>query len=604
VKAAIACAAAIFLALIGRCVAANGQSPSPSRERSGLAALAAQKFPNLTRCERAVLEFADLKTTTHGDPPACGPSSQFDDPSNDPKNAAQWDHQRDLRAELIRWLFVDPDATRQIDPGGVAALGARVVGNLDLSNVHAPFGLTLGRCAIPEFIAVGGADIGSLTLSGSHTGEIIAGGSHVRGGVFLDQGFEASAPVFFGNSRIGSDFNAAGGSFKHSKTQGDAPWDAEKPALFLGAARVQGPIWLSAGFTADGAVDVNGVTCDGLFCYGGKFINPGNIALTASAANVSGIVALGSAGKWHAIEANGLVQFNSARIGALFYADGATFTGKSTELHGLQAGTMSVGAAFVWRQIHLENGAVLDLGSATVNGLVDDEQSWPQPGRLGIDGFVYGDFYGGPTDARSRLRWIALASGWPPPGYEAGGVSSGFQPQPYRELAKVLRNRGDDAGARQVLIAEEDARYSGESLPVRLWAKSLNATIGYGYAPLRALAWSLAVVLAGWAAVWMGKRAGVMRPTYPENSPPSAADPYEELHPLLYSLDVFLPFVNLHQEHYWWPDAAASGKCVVLGRVIRLRGRTLRHYLWLQIVAGWLLSAIFVAGVTGLLRND
>ena len=28
------------------------------------------------------------------------------------------------------------------------------------------------------------------------------------------------------------------------------------------------------------------------------------------------------------------------------------------------------------------------------------------------------------------------------------------------------------------------------------------------------------------------------------------------------------------------------------------------HYLWTQVVAGWLLSAIFVAGVTGLMRSD
>jgi len=33
-------------------------------------------------------------------------------------------------------------------------------------------------------------------------------------------------------------------------------------------------------------------------------------------------------------------------------------------------------------------------------------------------------------------------------------------------------------------------------------------------------------------------------------------------------------------------------------------GLLVEYYLWAQIIAGWLLSAIFVAGVTGLLRND
>jgi len=68
-------------------------------------------------------------------------------------------------------------------------------------------------------------------------------------------------------------------------------------------------------------------------------------------------------------------------------------------------------------------------------------------------------------------------------------------------------------------------------------------------------------------------------------------------------LDVFLPFVNLHQEHYWWSDANASGEFVVLRRAIRVRGRTLRYYLWLQVIIGWLLSAIFIAGVSGLISQ-
>jgi hypothetical protein len=103
--------------------------------------------------------------------------------------------------------------------------------------------------------------------------------------------------------------------------------------------------------------------------------------------------------------------------------------------------------------------------------------------------------------------------------------------------------------------------------------------------------------------VLIGKRAGVMRLTWPENSLPPSGNQTHGLHPLLYSLDVFLPFVNLHQEHYWWPDEALKGECVIAGRHIEIRGSTLRAYLWLQIIAGWLLSAIFVAGVTGLIRN-
>jgi len=71
---------------------------------------------------------------------------------------------------------------------------------------------------------------------------------------------------------------------------------------------------------------------------------------------------------------------------------------------------MAVEYGFFWQNVELQNGATVDLNASSVHGLLDDENSWPQPGRLAIDGFTYCDFYAGPSDARSRLRWIGLAS--------------------------------------------------------------------------------------------------------------------------------------------------------------------------------------------------
>ena len=169
----------------------------------------------------------------------------------------------------------------------------------------------------------------------------------------------------------------------------------------------------------------------------------------------------------------------------------------------------------------------------------------------------------------------------------------------------MLRERGDDAGARRVLIAEEDLRF-GQFGPLgRAWGGFLKYTIGYGRQPVLAVIWSIIVVAVGTVLVAIGKRSGVMRPTWPESIPPKEGEiGYEQLHPLLYSFDVFLPFVNFHQEHYWWPDAARSGEYSILGRRMRFSGWLLRYYLWAQITAGWLLSAIFLAAVTGLIRNE
>ena len=257
---------------------------------------------------------------------------------------------------------------------------------------------------------------------------------------------------------------------------------------------------------------------------------------------------------------------------------------------------MFVKHAFFWMKVKLSKQATLDLSGATVGFLLDTEQDWPASGNLKIDGLTYIGFGASPGyasgDANTRLRWLALQ----PPGYH---------PQPYSQLAKFLRQSGDDTGATKVLIASGDERYSQYRIGGRFLGWFLKVTIGYGHRPLLALLWSLLVVLVGWIVIRTAFAAGVMRRTYPENDPPfPSVDNYERLYPLVFSLDVFLPFVNLYQEHYWWPNSACTGEITFGGKRLRVPGRWVLYYLWLQIIAGWLLSAIFVAGVTGLIRND
>jgi hypothetical protein len=335
--------------------------------------------------------------------------------------------------------------------------------------------------------------------------------------------------------------------------------------------------------------------------YGARLPNPNNVALWAGSADIPGGVALGGIeGRLGGFEAEGRVEFGLARVKSFFQVAHARFKGTASENpalfaftagHGLFAEGMTVDGPLILTGVKFENGAVLDLTGTKVVGLLDEEKNWPEPGRLVIDEFTYEAFGpGAPTDVASRLRWIGLEA-------------PGFHPPLYTELAATYRRAGLDEQATEVLIARDDARYRSYGLSARILGGFLNATIGYGHRPLRAIVWSLAVVLVGWAVVAIARRANVMRPTYPENAP-TAESRYQLLHPLLYSLDVFLPFVNLHQEHYWWPDAEASGNCAILDQKFGVRGSLVQYYLWLQIIAGWLLSAIFIAGVTGLIRND
>lgn len=572
-----------------------------SRDGS-LAKLAGSRFSNLTRAELALLKFVESNPAEAGGFAVAGPNANSDEPSNDPAHADEWGKDREVRAELIRWLCVDPDAVRRIDPQGLRLLGAKIVGSLNLSLARVPFAIALRNCSIASPINLASAQIGDLDLSGSYTGPIYAPLIEVARLLTLGNGFHASGQVFLVKAKIGA-LSATDGHFKYlPETEPVDYYHAPfRPALNLADAQIQGFVAMDRGFESRGAVVMDHARIGGeLVCASARFMNPGNVALYAAGAEIDGSVFLWGeipsvAGAQNPFEADGLLEFEFVRVGNVFSVDGARLSGKAFNAYGgLLAVGLNVRQAFVWRRVSLEKGAQLTLRDASVGFIVDQERGWPPPGNLLIDGFVYSSFDvhpgDSPWDAHTRLRWLALQ----PPG---------FHLQPYRQLAKVLRQSGDDRGAIQVLIAQEDARYRQFGLPGRIAGDFLKATIGYGYKPFRTVGWSLLVVLIGWAVVWMAKRAGVMRATWPENAP-SSEPHYENLHPFLYSLDAFLPFVNLHQEHYWWPNSQLSGECAILGHQFRLRGSLVRYYLWLQVMSGWLLSAILVAGVTGLMRSD
>jgi hypothetical protein len=561
-----------------------------------LVKLALARFGSLTHAERAMLAFADSGNVERGEFAIAGSSAAPADPSNDPKHADEWPHERDIRASLIAWLCEDPEVTPLINRVGIKILAARIVGGLDLSYVRVPFALEIRNCSIAQRILLVGTEIPHLDLNGSYVSEIDAIGLIVHGDLDLANGFHASGETRIEDARIDGTVDCNGGYFHHSKVSLSQYSGALKPALILDNSTIGSSVALAFGFRSDGAVLIrNTSVADDVDMFGALMSNPHNVAFRCNFSSF-GSVWIGSppVQDWGNFDSDGLVEFVAAKIRTGIVVNGARFLGSPADSHGFSASGMN-GAFLFWKNVQLQNGAIVDLGIAHVGVLLDEEKSWPAPGNLLIDGFTYDSFgAGSPVDVKTRMRWISLQP----------QARAAFRPQPYRQLAKVYRESGFENEAVQVLIAEQDARYAGFGPLGRLWGAFLKGTIGYGHRPLRAIFWSLAVVLLGTIVIAIAKSADVMRRTYPENAPAAADDHYERLYPLLYSLDVFLPFVNLHQEHYWWPKATAKGNFALLGYRLTLPGSLVLYYLWLQIIAGWLLSAIFVAGVTGLIRND
>ena len=327
---------------------------------------------------------------------------------------------------------------------------------------------------------------------------------------------------------------------------------------------------------------------------GARILDPGDDAVNLIEANVAGDVVLQDG-----FVTDGIVYLPLAKIGHDLSIHGAEFRGDGK----LDAERATIDGTFYWVDVKHTPTTVLNLEDVHAGAIWDDEASWPAPGNLILNGFVYGNILSLPTDGPSRLRWLALQ----PPKYH---------PQPFRQLATVLSEMGRDDGATQVRMAKEIAqrRFGHESLPQQAWSLMLQYTIGFGYKPLRALWWiagfvGLGTILFGW-----GYRMRIITPTeegpYREFVASGEAPPhYPVFNPIVYSLENFLPVVELHQDKYWRPNPRHS----VRGRTKRegepgdassIPSRLLRWYLWLHILAGWTITPLLFAGLSGLVRPD
>jgi hypothetical protein len=334
----------------------------------------------------------------------------------------------------------------------------------------------------------------------------------------------------------------------------------------------------------DGTLDLSGA----------RIMDGGTVTVNLVEANVGGDAIF-----HEGFTTNGTVDARLAKIGHDLSFHDVVFAGDG----GLNAERATIGGTLYWVQVKHTPKTQLDLENTRASAIWDDEASWPAPGNLIVNGFVYGEIVGGPGDALARLKWLALQ----PPDY---------RPQPFRQLAKVLADAGREEGATDVLIAKELAlrRYGHQSRFDRAWSLMLEVTIGYGYRPLRALWWIAAFVLLGTILFGWGHRLRIITPTeeaaYREFVASGEAPPhYPVFNPLVYSLENFLPVVELHQDKYWRPNPrhGARGQVRRAGEPLdssSLPSRFLRWYLWIHILAGWTITPLLFAGLSGLVRPD
>ena len=294
---------------------------------------------------------------------------------------------------------------------------------------------------------------------------------------------------------------------------------------------------------------------------------------------------------------NGSIDLRFARISHTLSFNHARFFG--TQENGLNAERVIVQEAIYWFAITLTPHTVLDLDDARTNDLCDDQASWPAPGNLLLNGFEYNSFSAdSPSGADSRLKWLARQP-------------TGYRLQPYAQLAKVFSDQGENEYAISVEIAQRVAQRHEGGLGWAAWASNaiLQATIGYGFVPLRALWWIAGFVAFGTCLFRWGYVHRVIAPTeegpYDSfirsgNTPPH----YPRFNAFVYSLENFLPIVNLHHGNYWRPNPShgALGHIHTRGESRSYTGNLLHWYLWVHILSGWILTPLLAAGLSGLIH--
>lgn len=481
-------------------------------------------------------------------------------------------------------------------------------------------------------------DLSGTELTGS--GIILAlDGARIRGSAFMHNGFRSSGEVHMLNARVGGDlgFNgalltAAGRALSLDKITVDgnvslAAWvdpDGSKTvfhsdgsvnllsaqirgdldcdgadlaatgiSLNLSTAQIRGHVYLRNGLKARGQLNMHSMNVGNSIDLSGSTLTESNSAICLQEATVRGTVSL--CGNFSSF---GMVDVQSAQIEGNLVCDGA-------KLNLLYCANMKLKGDLQWTGIQDAKSTALCLNGASVKSLRDERESWPSQGKLHLDGLTYEELTlhsarteinrqrnelgpEHPLSVKDRIEWLQLQ----PPSDQA-------EPQPWMQLASLLRIKGDDDGAKQIVFQLRCAQ-----------AKHVNKAMralktGFALLQQQPLWVLFPIVLTTSLAscfFWFASLQGAMAPTNKEAylawSTGSRMDAaYPQFNPVIYSLENDLPLVKFGLDDKWAPDKTYRPKDIVVSY------RTLLWVRVLLILWGWLQATVLAAAVGSRFKN-
>ncbi|WP_412078514.1 membrane-associated oxidoreductase [Streptomyces xanthophaeus] len=463
-------------------------------------------------------------------------------PEDSSVDGAVWGPERTVRAEVLRALLLGAAPAVEGRVAGLKIKGAKIVGKLDLRYAVVDFPIRMRDCWFERKPLLYGAQLRALVLGYSTLPGMTAGNLRVDVVVRLSC-CRITGPVRMAGARI------SGGLFLQGAVIGPLTGEeADEPPLQLNHAEIGTDI-IAGDLTVHGQTRLNGAVVGGqINLDGARLVAPGGTALHGETLTV------GTDLRAERMEAQGLVNLTGSRIPGRLNLVRATLTTPG----GLALRATSCAIGEVWLPPCGQVQGVVNLRRSQMDLLHTLSCAWPD--QLRIDGTVYRTL-GPHLPAEERLPVLEQEE-------------SGYLPFTYEQLAAAYRTAGDEAGARTVQLAK--LRRHRRTLPrhARLWGLLQDATVGYGFRPLRAAGWLLALLLTGSIAF------GIDRPRALKTG--EAPD----FNAVFYTLDLMLPIIGFGQESAYAPSG---------------------WHQWLSyllIVTGWILATTTAAGVSRSLQRQ
>ncbi|GHI06531.1 oxidoreductase [Streptomyces cellostaticus] len=487
-----------------------------------------------------------------------------------------------IRADVIGALLLG--ARADPTPGDRPALrltGARITGSLDLRFAEIAVPVVLADCHFDEVPLLQGAKARELALPGSFLPGLAADTAQIDGRLVLSR-CHLTGPLVLNRAQIHGDLDlrdtvitapeaeaisavhvtiggdtlctnlAVRGGFRISGGSIDGEFDLEGAFLSnpgghaLDAYHVQisEDFTFHPGFRAEGRIILSGATVSAAIGFCGAVLNnAGDVALEAVDVRVARNFDLG-----RGLAVEGGIKLDGSHIGTQLSFRDASLTHPDATALSLRLVQARETDLRTRRPI---DGAV-DARNAQLGTLYDTPDTWPAELRLAETTY---DALASPLPAAERLDWLRRGT-------------DGYLPQPYEQLATAYRRLGHEDEARTVLLARQ--RHRRVTLPahIRAWGYVQDATVGYGYRPLRAGLWLMALLACGAVAF----AAHPPAPLEAGKAPPFNA--------VFYTLDLLIPVITFGQEEAFAPRGV---------------GQWLAYGL---IAAGWILATTVTAGIS------